>query len=88
MNIKLPTIIPPGLVPALQKQSATLDYTALKTVFHCIATDQDRYIGVAGDGGNGAYEWFMFDNGNLATSNSGYGDTLVALRDVLNRECD
>jgi hypothetical protein len=46
----------------------------------------DSYAGVAGDGDNGTYEWFIHTpRGGLETSDCGYGDTGVALREVLNR---
>lgn len=42
-------------------------------------------LGVFGDGENGAYEWFTWSNGDLETSDAAYGDSAIALRDVLNR---
>lgn len=85
MNIKLPTTVPAEIVAALQRKSHT-DYSNLLTVFHCIQLHQDLWVGVAGDGGNGAYEWFVWSDNQLFTSNDGYGDTAVALRDVLQQE--
>jgi len=61
------------------------DYTDVRAIFYCIAIDRDCYVGVAGDGDNGSYEWFIWTDGRLEASNCGYGMTEIALRDVLNR---
>jgi hypothetical protein len=87
MNIKLPSYIPDGLIPALEKRAPDLKYSHLKTVFHCIETYPRCYVGVAGDGDNGGYEWFNFDavNGALITSDCGFGRASVALLDGLKK---
>ena len=85
MNIKLPSTVPAEVVSALQRQGHT-DYSDLFTVFHCIQLHQNLWVGVAGDGGNGAYEWFVWSDGKLTTSNAGYGDSAIALRDVMQKE--
>lgn len=85
MNIKLPITVPAEIVSALQRIGNT-DYSDLVTVFHCIQLHHDLWVGVAGDGGNGAYEWFVWSDGKLTTSNAGYGDSAIALRDVLQKE--
>lgn len=61
-----------------------LQYTSMVSVFSCHQLDPDYFCGVAGDGDNGAYEWFIWHDGKLQTSNCGYGDKVIALRDVLN----
>ncbi len=85
MNIKLPITVPAEIVAALKRKGCT-DYSDLLTVFHCIQLHQDLWVGVAGDGGFAAYEWFVWSDNRLITSNAGYGDTAIALRDVLQKE--
>lgn len=75
---------PVELLKALEKTH--LDYTDPTHLYHCIAIGLgDSYCGVFGDGDNGAYEWFVWQNNSLETSNAAYGMTEVALRDVLNK---
>ena len=61
-------------------------FTDAKDVFHCIAIGTDHFAGVFGDGGNGCYEWFVWKRMTFECSDKGYGDTVIALRDILNRE--
>lgn len=78
----------PSIPEALQLRLARLHlrYTDIRDVFHLVWLDGENFCGVAGDGGNAAYEWFIFRNNELTTSDCGYGDTAIALRDVLVRE--
>ena len=85
MNIKLPIGVPAEIVAALERKGHT-DYSDLLTIFHCIQIHEHVWVGVAGDGGNAAYEWFVWSDKQLTTSNCGYGDTVIALRDVLQKE--
>ncbi len=86
IEVRIQTRIPPGLLEMIRSTSHG-KYTDFRHIFHCIQTDTDVWLGVAGDGNNGAYEWFIFhDLGSkrtLETSDCGYGDTAVALREVL-----
>jgi hypothetical protein len=64
-------------------------YTDIVSVFHSVCFAVDSYAGVAGDGDNGSYEWFVSTpKGGLETSDCGYGDSVFALREVLNRVID
>ncbi len=77
--------VPPGLLSALQAKK--FRYSTIRSVFYCMSPYADDYCyGVAGDGENGGYEWFVFKKGVLETSDCGYGSTEVALRDVLVKE--
>jgi len=58
------------------------EYTDMFAVFHLINRG-DLIIGVAGDGNNGSYEWFAKTEKGFKTSDCGYGDTDIALRDAL-----
>ena len=62
-----------------------LRYTDLSYMYHCIWLGDESYCGVVGDGPNGAYEWFVWRQGQLETSDVGYGSTEAALRDVQNK---
>jgi hypothetical protein len=74
--------IPDDLLDALTKQGRFLTHTTPNTVYCCVDVDY-RYVfvGVFGDGSNGAYEWFIWDQdaATLRTSDCGYGCTGVAL---------
>jgi hypothetical protein len=74
--------IPDAALRALKKQARYLTYTSPKTIYHYVDADY-RYVfvGVFGDGANGAYEWFIWDENTatLKTSDCGYGCTGVAL---------
>lgn len=84
MKIKIePSNPPAGLLAMLE--SKPLRYTDPGYLYHCIWLGDEHFCGVFGDGPNGAYEWFLWRNGNLETSDVGYGSTEVALREVLNR---
>lgn len=54
------------------------------SVFHYLCIDKDCWAGVIGDGDNASYEWFLI-NAEFRASDCGYGDSLVAYRDVLKR---
>jgi hypothetical protein len=74
--------IPDGLVGALARQCQFLKYTRPQTLYYCVAPDyRNIYVGVFGDGGNGAYEWFIWDadTRKLRTSDCGFGCEGVAL---------
>jgi len=61
-------------------------YADLVTVYHVVCFAEDSYAGVAGDGDNCSYEWFIHTpRGGLETSDCGYCDTDAALCEVLNR---
>jgi hypothetical protein len=78
--------IPDGLAAALEREALYWRYSSLCHIFHCICIETNWWIGVAGDGDNGCYEWFVawFDGQwHCKTSDCGYGMTTVALRDVI-----
>ena len=95
LNNRIRNNVPPQVEAALLKRRGK--YTDMVDIFHCIQLDADSWVGVAGDGGNGSYEHFAL---KLVTtpeapdmkawswkcSDVGYGDTLIALRDVLTEE--
>lgn len=74
--------IPETLTAMLSNRQ--LRYTSPLTLFHLVWLDGQNYCGVFGDGENGAYEWFVFSGGILETSDCGYGDDSIALRESLN----
>lgn len=78
--------IPLDILQRLQETARCWKYSSLESIFHVVCIDIDHWCGVAGDGGNGCYEWFVFSEGRLVTSDCGYGDTAIALLDVMNQE--
>jgi len=78
------TDIPDSVLDALSR--VRCKYSTLCHVFHCIQLFSDTWVGVAGDGGNGCYEYFIWKGGRLECSDCGYGATEWALRDVLVKE--
>ena len=82
MNIR-PHIVSPEVVAKLR--STSFRYTRMVDVIHSLWIRSDSFGGVAGDGANGAYEWFYLSPGLFAVSDCGYGDSAVALRDLLNK---
>lgn len=92
-EVRIDTSVPDPILAALA--NARLNYSVFEHVFHCIRLDHDRWIGVAGDGDNGSYEWFIYNGAEdgptrsqdrLTHSDCGYGDTAFALKEVINRE--
>jgi len=92
-EIRINTTVPEPILRALA--GARLNYSSFEHVFHCIPLGFDRWIGVAGDGDNGAYEWFVFNGAEdgptrlqdkLTHSDCGFGCTDWALKEVLNME--
>jgi len=73
--------VPDGLLVALEKRRCK--YTALNFLYQGIWTDIDTFIGVFGDGPNASYEWFLWKDGVLETSDCGYGSEYAALRDAV-----
>lgn len=76
--------VPETILVALARQRTR--HSNLVHVFHCIYLGEQKWIGVAGDGDNGAYEYFVMQKGNFTCSDVGYGDTTKALRDILEKE--
>ena len=72
----------PEILAALAREARWWKYSSCEHVFHCIRL-WDCWVGVAGDGDNGCYEYFVWKDGKLTTSDVGYGCTDTALRDVL-----
>jgi hypothetical protein len=80
-EIKLKSRVPSQVLAALARREGR--YTNMVSVFLCIQLDVNHWVGVAGDGNNGSYEHFSMRDGNLTCSDVGYGDTIIALRDIL-----
>jgi len=81
LEIRQPRI-PADLQCALEKKVQLLRYTRPQTIFYCVDADyRNILVGVFGDGANGAYEWFIWDEDSAAlrTSDCGYGNPGVAL---------
>lgn len=75
---------PPELLTALAK--ARLRYTEpVDLQYHIYLRSEACHCGVFGDGDNGSYEWFVWRDGVLETSDASYGIPEVALRNVLDR---
>lgn len=82
MNVKIKTHVPESVLAALK--CTIRKYTDIVSVFHCIQVYPWCWVGVAGNGGDGCYEYFlMYDDGQFECSDLGYGDDVIALRDVL-----
>lgn len=79
---KLRTEVPNAVLGAICKHQCK--YTDILDIFYCIQIDHAYWVGVIGDGDMGSYEWFDLKGADLVTSEMGYGNTLSALRDVLN----
>lgn len=84
LEIRINVTVPAGLLEALARVRG--EFSEIKHVFHCIHVDADHWVGVAGDGNNGSYEYFVFKDGKLTITDRGFGDTTVALRMVLGQE--
>ena len=92
-KIRINNRVPEEILRALSR--ATLHYSRFEHVFHCIQLDFKRWIGVAGDGDNAGYEWFIYNGAEdgpsreqdrLTHSDVGYGSTDFALKEVINME--
>jgi hypothetical protein len=70
--------MPPALLAALKRQH--LSYTNPVSLYHLVWNDHTA-VGVFGDGANGAYEWFIWDDDavKLRTSDCGFGSDHGAL---------
>lgn len=82
--VKIKSHVPANVLSALKNRVG--QYTDMMSVFHCIQLSECHWVGVAGDGDNGSYEWFSMRSDRFETSDCGYGMTEIALRDVLNKE--
>jgi hypothetical protein len=83
MEIKIRVEKPPAqLLSALER--VRLRYTNSVAIYHYFALGlEGADCGVFGDGDNAAYEWFVWRNGVVETSDVAYGSPEIALRDVL-----
>jgi len=88
IELRFQTEVPAVILTAIARADQTLKYSAARHIFHFLwfggTPDHWSYCGVFGDGGNAAYEWFIWRDDKLEFSQKGYGDTNIALRDVLN----
>jgi len=77
--------LPVGLVDRLADRR--FKYTPMVEILYLVWIGADEYLGVAGDGSNGAYEWFHFDERSmkLDVSDDGYGSSSIALFDALQK---
>jgi hypothetical protein len=75
--------LPADLLKALDIKNTRLHYTDARAVYQFVWMFGESFCGVFGDGENGAYEWFIWREGTLETSDCAYGSVAVALRDVL-----
>jgi hypothetical protein len=80
LEIRQPSI-PDGLLRALENWHGK--YTDPKFLYQSVWIDIGTFVGVFGDGPNGTYEWFIWEAGQLRTSDKGYGSDCAALRDAL-----
>ncbi len=76
--------VPAEVLTALARRQG--QYTDMRDIFHCIQLDLNHWVGVAGDGANGSYENFSLRPDKFECSDCGYGDTAIALRDILAKE--
>jgi hypothetical protein len=84
MEIRMHSSTPPAtLLSALERRNNGLHYTGAVAIYHCLSLWADACCGVFGDGDNAAYEWFVWQDGKLETSDCAYGSPTVALRDAL-----
>lgn len=83
-EIRIDRAVPEEVLTALADQNRKQHYSELRHVFYCIWIGPNHWVGVAGDGDNGAYEHFVMRDGKLTCTDVGYGCTEVALRDILN----
>lgn len=92
-EVRINATVPEPILLALA--GARLKYSSFEHVFHCFRTCTDRWIGVAGDGDNGSYEWFVFNGADdgpsrtqdkLTHSDCGFGGTDWALKEIINKE--
>jgi hypothetical protein len=84
LNNRIRNAVPPQVEAALLRRRGL--YTDMVDIFHCIHLNTDQWVGVAGDGANGSYEYFTFEGGVLECSDCGWGSTDVALLEVLTKE--
>jgi len=85
MQIKMRVQKPPAQLLSVLR-TVRLHYTNPLAVDHYFVLSlEGADCGVFGDGDNAAYEWFVWRNGVLQTSNVAYGNPETALRDVLTK---
>ena len=79
---RIRTEIPEHVMQALNRFKP--NYSIFEHVFHCIEIYPNTWAGVVGSGDMGCYETFYIDSvGTVQISDVGYGQTTVALRNVL-----
>jgi hypothetical protein len=78
-----PISLPAELVQQLERRRGK--YTVMKAILHAVWFDQDCIAGVAGDGDNASYEWFIHTPDGFESSDCGYGDSVCALLAVLQK---
>ena len=84
LNNRIRNIVPPQVEAALLRRRG--QYTDMVDIFHCINLATNQWVGVAGDGANGCYEYFSYKDGVLECSDCGWGSTDVALLEILTKE--
>jgi hypothetical protein len=78
---RIRSMVTPAMEAALLETVG--QYTDFRDVFHSIQLGACHWVGVVGDGANGSYEWFSYQSGVVECSDCGFGDSAVALREVL-----
>lgn len=83
LNAEIPAVaVPEVVLKALRERRG--EFTDMRRVFECIHLFTDEWVGVAGDGDNASYEYFIVKKDQPPEfSDVGYGCTATALRDVL-----
>jgi hypothetical protein len=84
-EVQIWTKIPEAVLRLLEKSVG--EYSDFVAVYHCVNVHGSEWVGVAGDGANGSYEWFIAntESGDLQTSDCGYGSPLFAFFEVLSK---
>ena len=80
---------PTDLLKELERAHYRLQYSRIPHLYFLV-WDSAVGVGVIGDGDNGSYEWFIWNDATkrLATSNCGYGSTWAALLDGIKEQDD
>ena len=82
--MKIRQLTPPeGLLAALEKRR--LHYSSAEQLMYQLWVGESC-IGVFGDPDNASYEWFVWTKETLRHSDCGYGDSSIALFDVMKAE--
>lgn len=86
MKMQLSCATPDGLIEQFSRRRGRFS-KGMNEIYVLLWLGGERYAGVAGDGDNGTYENFTYNelNQSLDCSDCGWGSVPGALREVLNR---